>query len=62
MRAAISFVVGLFISVAAVAAQAENNSNHFGPDAHAALGAFRGMVEEHTEEVLRSLRIIADTS
>lgn len=30
--------------------------------AHAARGTYRGMVEEHTEGIVRYLRIIADTS
>jgi hypothetical protein len=34
-------------------------SPQFGPDAHAALGAYRGMVEEHTQGILNSLRILA---
>lgn len=39
----------------------ESLSRHFGPDAHMALGAYRGMVEEHTGGILRSLRIIAQS-
>jgi hypothetical protein len=33
----------------------------FGPDAQVALGAYRGMVEEHIEGVARTLRVLADT-
>ena len=42
--------------------RAETSSPHFGPDAHVALGAYRGMVEEHAEGIIRALRVIADTS
>lgn len=35
---------------------------YFSADAHAALGAYRGMVEEHTKGILHSLRLIADSS
>lgn len=34
----------------------------FGSDARVAIGAYRGMVEEHAEGIVRALRIIANTS
>lgn len=62
MRTAVALIFGLMTSLSLVTAHAEEHSNHFGPDAHAALGAYRGMVEEHAEGIVRDLRIIADTS
>lgn len=49
------------LSVLPSPARAEESSSHFGPDAHAALGAFRGMVEEHIEGIVRTLRLVAET-
>ncbi len=37
-------------------------SSHFSSDARVALGAYRGMVEEHAEGIVRALRIIANTT
>lgn len=62
MRLAIVIIVGLLSSLSPWNAEAQEASAHFGADAHAALGAYRGMVEEHTEGIRRSLRIIADSS
>lgn len=36
-------------------------NERFTRDAHAALGVYRGMVEEHIEGVVRTLRVLADT-
>ena len=62
MRTAISLFVGLVISCVPLSGRAQENGNRFGPEVHAALGAYRGMVEEHIEGTLRSLRIIAETT
>lgn len=62
MRTVISWGIAVFAGLAPIALCAEEPSKHFGPDAHAALGAYRGMVEEHTEGILRDLRIIVDTT
>jgi hypothetical protein len=37
-------------------------TTQFSPDSHAALGAFRGMVEEHVQGVMRTLRVIAESN
>ncbi len=62
MRTAVALIFGLMTSFTLLTVHAEENSNHFGPDAYAALGAYRGLVEEHAEGILRDLRIIAETS
>jgi methyl-accepting chemotaxis protein len=62
MRSIFLTLAGVFMSFLPIAVRAEEASPHFGADAHAALGAYRGMVEEHTEGVLRTLRIIADSA
>jgi hypothetical protein len=38
-----------------------SHDERFSHDAHVALGAYRGMVEEHIEGVIRTLRVLADT-
>lgn len=48
-------------SHSAVPAALVGESSHFGSDARVALGAYRGMVEEHAEGIVRALRIIAST-
>ena len=55
----LAFTLTLFIPLPL---KAEVPATLFGDDAHAALGAYRGMVEEHAEGILHSLRIIADSS
>lgn len=62
MRIAVALLWGCCIALTSRTVLADETANHFGPDAHAALGAYRGMVEEHAEGVIRDLRIIADTS
>jgi methyl-accepting chemotaxis protein len=69
MRLLLSTVFGILTSVLPIIeANAQfvgteiQTSPHFGPDAHAALGAYRGMVEEHTEGIQRTLRVIADST
>ncbi len=61
MRAVILSFVACFVGVLPPSARAEEATGTFGPDAHAALGAFRGMVEEHIEGIVRTLRVVADT-
>lgn len=43
-------------------ARAETGSPSFSADSHVALAAYRGMVEEHSEGIIHSLRIIADSA
>jgi hypothetical protein len=62
MRIVVTLIIALFTSLASLLAHAEERSNYFGPDANAALGAYRGMVEEHAEGIVRELPIIAGTS
>jgi methyl-accepting chemotaxis protein len=38
-----------------------SHEERFSSDAHAALGVYRGMVEEHIEGIIRTLRVLADT-
>lgn len=45
-----------------VAIRADESAAAFGHDARTALGAYRGIVEEHLSGVLHALRIIADST
>lgn len=69
MRLILSTIFGILASVLPISeANAQfvgteiQPSPQFGPDAYAALGAYRGMVEEHTEGIQRTLRVIADSA
>ncbi|MFN5063067.1 MAG: cache domain-containing protein [Pseudomonadota bacterium] len=46
----------------AVPAALIGSDGRFGPDAQVALGAYRGMVEEHVDGVIRTLRVLTNTS
>jgi len=61
MRLAITILLTSLLGLFTHTAQCEMPSPHFAIDAHAALGAYRGMVEEHTHGIVQSLRIIAET-
>lgn len=59
------FLLNIFTPGAAysgVPAALVGSDGRFGPDAQVALGAYRGMVEEHIEGVARTLRVLADTN
>lgn len=62
MRRIVSWCFGIILGLSPLTLQSQEPTKHFGPDAYAALGAYRGMVEEHAEGILRDLRIIADTT
>lgn len=62
MRTVVSWWCGIVVGLTPFSLQGQEPSKYFSADAHAALGAYRGMVEEHTEGILRDLRIIADTA
>lgn len=69
MRAALTFFISLFVIANPLASHAQAPAfdvhaptPHFSADAHAALGAYRGMVEEHTKGILHALRLIANSS
>ena len=65
MRAVFLSLVVLFANLSPQLARSESTAfsiqppASFGPDARVALGAYRGMVEEHTAGILHSLRLIA---
>jgi hypothetical protein len=50
-----------FLGFYPLLSNAQGNPPHFSPDAHATLGAFRGIVEEHVTGIRRSLRVIAES-
>ncbi len=62
MRVLFSVLTALFIGFFSLHVQAQQPSPHFSPDAQLALGAYRGMVEEHVGGILKALRIVATTS
>ncbi len=53
---AVLFRVGL------IPAMAQESSPHFSADAQAALGAYRGLVEQHIAGIRHTLRVIADSA
>jgi hypothetical protein len=57
----LSFVLSL-LACATFMADAQEHATQFGTDSYAALGAYRGLVEEHALGIIRALRIIADTT
>jgi hypothetical protein len=62
MRALLILISAIFLTTHAPDAQGQEASPHFGPEARAALGAYRGMVEEHIAGIRRALRVIADST
>ncbi len=68
MRRIISSFVALIIAALPLRAHSDiapalvGSEGSFGSDARVAIGAYRGMVEEHVEGIVRALRVIADTS
>ena len=68
MRTIISLFAAIIITALPMRAQSEvapalvGNEAAFGSDARAALGTYRGLVEEHAQGVVRALRVIASTS
>lgn len=68
MRTIISFLAAVIFTALPLRAQSEvapalvGSDASFGSDARVAIGAYRGMVEEHAEGVVRALRVIASTS
>jgi hypothetical protein len=62
MRVAFLPVVLFILACTPFRADAQRHATQFGIDSYAALGAYRGLVEEHTLGILRALRIIADTT
>lgn len=62
MRLLMYVLASLWLAAAARHAVGQQNSNtHCQADALAALGAYRGLVEEHIGGIRRALRIIADS-
>jgi methyl-accepting chemotaxis protein len=45
-----------------IQASAQESSPHFSADAQVALGAYRGIVEEHIAGIRRTLRVVADSA
>jgi len=62
MRALLLYIVATCVSYLPAAVSAVEPPRGFGSDARAALGAYRGMVEEHVDGIHRELRIIAASS
>jgi methyl-accepting chemotaxis protein len=68
MRIILTLVTALTLTLLPAGARAEvapalvGTEAAFGSDARVALGAYRGMVEEHAQGVVRALRVIASTS
>jgi len=61
MRTLFLSFLACVVCVVPPSVRAAESAYPFSPDAHAALGAFRGMVEEHIEGVVRTLRVLAET-
>jgi len=62
MRALLIILSALFLSAHSPHANSQEQSPHFGPEARAAIGAYRGMVEEHIAGIRRALHVIADSA
>jgi methyl-accepting chemotaxis protein len=68
MRTLLTLLTTLILSLFPIRAHSEiapalvGSEAAFGTDAKVAIGAYRGMVEEHAEGIVRALRIIANTS
>jgi hypothetical protein len=68
MRMIFSFITSVFFITLSTTARSEvapalvGSEASFSSDARVAIGAYRGMVEEHVEGIVRALRVIADTS
>jgi hypothetical protein len=59
MRTLSVIALTMLLMFSSTNARCENGRETFGADARAALGAYRGMVEEHAEGILQSLHLIA---